>query len=290
MANAASNPARPKPRLSQFAALWSLQEYPSAKSEWSLERKFAAIAEAGFAGICAGVDPAVHGPLIEKHGMRLLSIFNIQTKNQVRPQVRQQAEAGAEKIVIHLAQPTTPVEKAAALFARIVEEGAKYDIPVYLETHRATCTESPERFLAIARAYRKLTGTDLPVNWDHSHLAVVQHLYPDCWDSRLLQPRKLHLISPMAHLRPFTGHHVQIPITNEKGKPAPEYVKWLEFAERYFDLWLEGPRPGNELCVVPELGPKNSGYPLMSFPDIWKDVLVCQQGIDKAWRNAVKNA
>ncbi|MGF1484460.1 MAG: sugar phosphate isomerase/epimerase family protein [Opitutales bacterium] len=277
-----------KPRLSQFAALWSLQEYPSKRAEWSLERKFAEVAKAGYVGIFTMAEPEVHGPLLEKHGMRLLSLFNIQTKTQIRPQVRKQAEAGAEKIVVHLAKPKTPVEKAAALMARIVDEGAKFDIPVFLETHRATCTENPAHFLALADAFRKLTGVDLPVNWDHSHLAVVQHLNADAWDSVLLMPRTLHQVSPMAHLRPFTAHHAQIPTTDGNGKNSPEFSEWLDFCERYFRIWLEGPRPGNELCVVPELGPKCSGYPMQHFPDLWQDVLACQKGIEKCWKRVLR--
>ena len=39
------------PKLRFVANTWSLVQYPSAKKEWSLERKVKAIKESGFDGI-----------------------------------------------------------------------------------------------------------------------------------------------------------------------------------------------------------------------------------------------
>jgi hypothetical protein len=41
-----------KPTLKHFASLWTLMDYPngSASGEWSMDKKVAAIKEAGFAG------------------------------------------------------------------------------------------------------------------------------------------------------------------------------------------------------------------------------------------------
>jgi hypothetical protein len=48
-----------KPTLKHFASLWTLMDYPngSASGEWSMEKKVAAIKEAGFHGFQSGALP-----------------------------------------------------------------------------------------------------------------------------------------------------------------------------------------------------------------------------------------
>ena len=50
-----------QPTLKHFASLWTLMDYPngSASGEWPMEKKVAAIKEAGFAGFQAGALPRV---------------------------------------------------------------------------------------------------------------------------------------------------------------------------------------------------------------------------------------
>jgi len=59
------------------------------------------------------------------------------------------------------------------------------------------------------------------------------------------------------------------------------------FIRDAFDYWLAGPRPNNELWVVPELGPKKSGYGLSAFPNIWEDVVVLGKDLQKLWQEVV---
>ncbi len=49
----------PTPRLVQCATTWSMIAYPTAKKEWSLERKMKEIKAAGFDGIAAYANPEV---------------------------------------------------------------------------------------------------------------------------------------------------------------------------------------------------------------------------------------
>lgn len=54
------------------------------------------------------------------------------------------------------------------------------------------------------------------------------------------------------------------------GKLAPEFLDWLEFAERVIACWLEKATLGREMIVCPEQIPP--GYYLSVFGDRWKDV------------------
>jgi len=65
------------------------------------------------------------------------------------------------------------------------------------------------------------------------------------------------------HFRPFNGHHVQVPITDDHGNLTPEVRDWLPFAEALLKCWLEGNRHTNrEIFICPELGPVAGGYAL----------------------------
>ncbi len=62
-----------KPTLKHFASLWTLMDYPngSASGEWPMEKKFAAIKEAGFAGFQSGALPELKD-LAEKYDLACL--------------------------------------------------------------------------------------------------------------------------------------------------------------------------------------------------------------------------
>ena len=63
------------PKLRMIAAMWSLSEYPSAKKEWSLERKLKAIKEAGFDGLATMATPEIK-KLADKHGLIINGYFS----------------------------------------------------------------------------------------------------------------------------------------------------------------------------------------------------------------------
>ena len=93
-------------------------------------------------------------------------------------------------------------------------------------------------------------------------------------------------MSTLWHMRPFNGHHAQVPVTDGKGNFSPEYEEMRPFILQSFLHWLSGPRPNNELWVMPELGPK-FGYALSCFPDSWQDAIVLGNDIKKLWHEAL---
>ena len=56
-----------------------------------------------------------------------------------------------------------------------------------------------------------------------------------------------------------------------------------------FRCWLAGPRPRNELWVVPELGPVESGYGISTWPPPWEDALIAKEELAKVWRKAAQH-
>jgi hypothetical protein len=262
--------------------------YPTAKREWSLARKFAAIKEAGFDGVAAVANAEVKA-LADRLELKLMGGFDGSSLKRVREQLQLNHDLGVHWLNVQLLNHDTPPAEAAALAIKLIELSEKLGLGAHVETHRDTATETPEKFDEIARLFRRATGRLLPVTWDHSHFAVSKHVQPADFSARLLAWPKLIQHSHIFHLRPFNGQHCQVPVTNGRGKLTPEFSDYLKFVEDLFTLWLEGPAPRGELWVCPELGCSH-GYHVSTNPPVWPDVIVARRQYASAWTRALRRA
>ncbi len=274
----------PAPRIVFIANLWTLDAHPSPRREWSLERKFRAVAEAGFNAVTARAQPEFPA-LLAKYQLRFNGFFSTSDAKEFRPLIRAQVAAGAENINVQLGDDFTTTPVAAQLTLQLLRESVRQKIYSAIEVHRDTVTETPEKTYALAAAYRRATGHLLPLTWDHSHLAVVKHLKPPAYASVLLARPELIQAARIFHCRPFNGQHAQVPVFDAQRRLTPEFREYLKFAEALFRCWLAGPRPGNELWVCPEVGPVGiHGYNLSTMPSSWEQAVVCRRELAKLWR------
>lgn len=257
-------------------------EHPPARKEWSLEKKLRAVKDAGFDGVNWFAEAATTS-LLEKIGLRFSGMFNFPREREFASLIRAQLRAGAETINVQLGNHDTPPDESFRLTLKLMAEADRQNANVHLETHRGTCTETPEKAFAIADAYQKATGKLLRINFDFSHIAVVKHLAPAEFSKRLLTRPDLLQNGNLIHCRPFNGHHVQVPVTDGRGNLSREMQDYLPFVEDVFRCWLAGPRPHNELWVVPELGPVSSGYGISTWPAPWEDCLIAKRELEKVW-------
>lgn len=276
------------PQLVICATTWSMIGYPTPKHEWSMNAKLRAIKRAGFNGVCAYISMEL-ATAARQAGLRLMSGFDAKTVAEALPRLKAQRDAGVRFINIQLLNHDTPPAKAAAVAVKLIRASRKLGLAVHIETHRDTATETPEKFEEIARLYQKATGELLPVTWDHSHFAVSKHMLPPDYSRRLLAWPKLIQASQMFHLRPFNSQHCQVPVTNGRGTLTAEFRDYLAFVEDLFVCWLNGPRPGDELWVCPEMG-MSHGYHVSTDPHAWPEVVREREELSKAWRRAVKRA
>lgn len=282
MPPATSVAARP---LWIFATLWSLRQYPTLAREWSWARKFAAIRDAGFTGIFSPPRPE----LAERGGLRYLAVTSLDRPAQVRAAFTSATALGALAIDVQLGDYNTPLRRAVAL-ARCIDDAARESgLPYAIETHRDTFTETPEATLALCREFRRATNRRLPLCLDHSHFAVVRHLAPGNFWDRLRRPPELLRAATQFHLRPFNGHHCQIPVLDARHRRTPEYQDWLAYAAALF-AHLAGEKRREPVLVVPELGHAAPAYGLSCFGDTWGDVLALHRDLRACWRKAQARA
>lgn len=251
-----------------------------------MSRKVKAIKQAGFDGLAAIPDQESRD-LCDKFGLELMGGMDGSNVTKAKQQMIRQRSLGATYLNVQLWDHDTSLVKAAKTAVKLVQAGNKLGVKVHIETHRDTATETPEKYWEIARLYQKETGEMMPTTWDHSHFAVVKHLVPSNYVERLLVNPAMIQHSQIFHLRPFNGHHCQVPVTNGKGKLTQEFVDYLAFVEALFACWLQGPKPRGDLWVVPEMG-GSAGYHLSGQPHPWIDAQVARAEYTKAWRRALQ--
>lgn len=274
--------------LRHIAALWSLVDYPSAKRPWSLERQVRAVKEAGFDGFATSATPELR-KLAEKYDLVVLGYVCSAKIADFPALLRAQKEGGARFINVQMGRHDTLTPDALKMALALFKAAEKLGVEPSIETHRDTCTETPEKAYALADAFQKATGRLLPITWDFSHPGIVKHLTPANYSERLLTRPDLIQHAGQLHCRPFNGHHAQVPVTDGRGRLTPEVKDYLKFVEDLFRLWLKGKQDGRELFVVPEMGPIPGGYNISTWPNSWDDAVRLRGLLDKMWKTALRD-
>lgn len=278
--------SNPNPRLLILINYWTLWGHPTPENPWAIDEAVEAIAAAGFHGI--SIPPATEGlkDALTRHGLRYGGAFDARSEEEFAPKIAAAMAIDDGPINCQLADHDTPVERAIELTIALMNEAERQGARVHLEIHRDTCTETPEKATAIAEGVMAATGNYPLMNFDFSHPAIIKHLDPGNYTERLFDNVPLFQQSTLWHMRPFNGHHCQIPITDGRGGLSPEYKDIQPFIRKALDLWLAGPRPDQTLWVVPELGPF-PGYGLSCFPNSWDDAVVLGKDIQRIWDEAL---
>ncbi|MFT5370296.1 MAG: sugar phosphate isomerase/epimerase [Candidatus Latescibacterota bacterium] len=273
-----------KPKLRHMATLGSLGGYGNKNGEWSVEQKLQVIKKAGFDGFVGRV-PLVTREHVETSGLLFAATVDIQVISEIRGKLKAVREVGARCVNVQMLNHDTTTKRAVEVARRVIATADDLGMDVAIEVHRDTCTETPEKAYALAEGFEKAEKKPLKMTWDFSHPAVVKHLSPPYWD-RLAERTDLIQYAQQFHFRPFNGHHAQIPALGRSGQLTPEFLDWLDFAERVMACWLETAKPGQEMFSCPEqIG---GGYFLSVFGDRWKDVLAVRDGLERVWRKQVR--
>ena len=278
-----------QPSLKISINFWTLmnQKTPSG-TPWSLEQCIQAVKEAGFDAYCCGANLPGLKETLTQYDMRFGGAFDAATPDQFEPRIQAIMAIDNGPINCQLGNHDTPVEEAIELTIALMEEADRQNAEVHLEVHRDTCTETPEKTYAIAEGVKKATGRYPRMNFDFSHPASTKHLGAGNYVERLFENVEVFQQSTLWHMRPFNGHHCQVPVTDGQGNFSPEYEEMRPFIRQAFDYWLAGPRPNNELWAMPELGPK-IGYGLSCFPDSWQDAIVLGNDLRTIWSESLQS-
>ncbi len=285
MATPSLPPAPPAPELRFFAGLWTLRGYPTAEREWTVAEKFAAVKAAGFDGIGGRFVPEAPS-LCADLGLDYLLYIDAD-ESDYAAQFAEAVRWKPRRINVQLCEHDTPPADAARAWIALVKRADELGLAIDLELHRDTATETPEKAYEIADRVLQATGRVVSLCLDYSHFAVTKHLAPP-FAPRLLERPDLVGPARQIHLRPFNGHHAQVPLTDGQGGLSPEAGPYLEFVDALFALMTKTAQPGDVFYACPENGPKApGGYGLSCFPDVWTDAIRLRDEARSRWRSAL---
>ena len=160
-------------------------EHPTKVAEWSLDEKLAAMKATGFDGVCWGGSPEL-AEGCKKHELIFVGGMASGNVADFPRLLQEQKNCGAVHVNVQLAADEVLTPEALELALALNHEGKRIGVVPGIETHRGTCTETPEKHYALCDAYQKATGELLPLSIDFSHFAVVKHLVPENFAKRLL--------------------------------------------------------------------------------------------------------
>jgi hypothetical protein len=265
------------PSLVLTGNLWSLSGYPQPQAEWAEEDKIRFFANAGFQAVTMAGRPGLGKWLHEHFGLRLCGFFQADSIEEMEPAYLREVLAGAETINCFLGAPTTPAPLATAMLIELDRLERAHAVPVHVETHRATMLEVPEFAFAAYQACAHLSGRWPRLCHDDSHVSIVKHLSLPQLSAFFAAERNPQLLrrSHQMHLRPFNGHHAQVPVLDHKGIETPEFLAWLEYVRPLISTWSQLHKDCADLWVVPELGPLVDGYQLSTAADVLDELSHC---------------
>lgn len=289
MANApalSSPPSCPGPHLRFFAGLWTLSGYPAPGREWTWAQKFAAIRQQGFTVVGGRFLPEAPA-LCREHGLDYVLYIDADASDYAE-QFRRASGWNPRRINVQLCEHDTPPAAAAEAWLAMERLAAELGLEIDLEIHRDTATETPEKLAEIVERIRQVTGRPPRLCLDYSHLAVVKHLAPPYAPRLLTSP---DLIPPVRqiHLRPFNGHHAQVPVTDGRGQLAPEMGPYLDFVDALFAQMRRTLTAADTVYACPETGPQaanGGGYALSCFPDVWLDTVRLRDELQARWQRS----
>ncbi|MBO9607019.1 MAG: sugar phosphate isomerase/epimerase [Paenibacillaceae bacterium] len=278
-----------QPRLAILQTWWGMIGVGGRDREWTMEEKFARIAEAGFAGIMGRIQPqetaGLWRKLLDKYKFRFGVHTFPATREELRAALGQAADFGVDFVNAHIMDSFVTGEAAETLIRGMIEEADRFRIPFFVETHRGRVTQDAQRTAGYVEAIPELRLTI-----DLSHYAIAGEM--EQFDARALALFDLLLRrTSCIHGRVSSGQQVQIDIGPNGEHPlVPAYEQLWSKCMAY---WLEQAGPGDILPVLPELGPPP--YSMTSdgstdrqreLSDRWQQALVFKRLFERAWEAA----
>lgn len=243
----------------------------------SLSEQLFRIAEAGYDGIDAWMDPRVPDPAayarqVEQAGLRLIVAAPITTISEIEPKLQGLAEFAPVKINIHSGLDSMSFDEGCAFFEAALEVQSRLSIPVVHETHRGRLLFTPWVTAAYLERF-----PELRINADYSHwVNVCERLPNDQASAMVLANSRAGYI----HGRVGYEEGPQVP-----DPAAPEYAAPLAWHETQWQaIRAAHIQAGAEsLTFTPEYGPPTYLHTLPHtnepVADLWN---ICLWAADRA--------
>ncbi len=220
-----------------------------------------ALREAGYQGIQDGVPE-----LCRELGLHYTMSGRIIEAGDAEAIARKCLDSGAECATVHMGWGTDSDDHINRLLESTLLASDKYDVPLYIETHRATATQDMYRTVEMVRRF-----PEMRFNADFSHwYNGLEMVYGDIsW--------KLDYLAPVfERVRFFHGRIadpgcIQVPVHDDRPQENVEHLRemWI----RSMAGFLREAKKGDYVVFAPELLGPEIHYARMipAGPDEWRE-------------------
>jgi hypothetical protein len=279
------------PRLQIVLNVWGLQAYPSAKEEWTEDKKVQEIAAAGFDAFDVWIGNAKEEDFSRWKTLAEGSGLAIGVETEIlRPEDADAAIEGAKRLGsvyldAHVAGYFTPEAEAEALLRSLADRCRKAAMPLAIQTHRARVTQDLLRAVRYAKAI-----PDLRFDLDLSHYFVGGSI----GGGGVLPPeaeKALDFLMERAIMldgRVSNGEQVQVDHRNPAY--AAERDRFASMWKSGMKRWLGTARRGDVFPFRIELGPPH--YAILGgdgreISDRWEQQKDMKALVERLWNEAV---
>jgi sugar phosphate isomerase/epimerase len=270
------------PSLILGHTLWSLIGLPRDGVEWDLVEKLRRVKESGFDIIECSLDAQKESPVsaaVADSGLELALGGHPCNSADFAAAVAQAIRLKARYVVVQVGHAFMSDSEAVELLREGLARASGEGVPMFVETHRATVTESAYRTLRLVEQLPQMRFTG-----DFSHWAVAGDLPA--------VDELAHRIGPVLdrvrtiQARISSGEQVQVDVGDGKGQLASSYVAlWAEAIRR----WRSQAEPGERFVCTSELGPPPYSIRDLrgrEISDRWDQSLVMRDLLCSAWTSA----
>jgi sugar phosphate isomerase/epimerase len=213
------------------------------------EEPLHAIREAGYDGV-QFVHPIDHALKEEalRVGLGVCGSGRVNTPAEAAPLAEEARLAGLECLTIHLGWGREDDDEAAALIGAVLEASAKYSIPLYPETHRATIFQDPWRTLHFLRHF-----PSLEFNGDFSHWYTGTEMVYGGFENKLAFIRPVLERIGFMHGRIGNPGCMQVTVGDGSTEGQPHVGHFRALWTAAFAGFLARRPATDSICFTPEL-------------------------------------
>jgi hypothetical protein len=109
-----------------------------------LIRQVREVDAAGFHGFHASHSPGLERALAQAPQLRFWGQCDLAKQQEIKPRLEMLKSVGAKSVLVQLGDHDTSLRRALELAKRLFDAAGQLKLEVTIETHRDTCTETPE--------------------------------------------------------------------------------------------------------------------------------------------------
>jgi sugar phosphate isomerase/epimerase len=248
MTQTTSQSAPARPQLRRYITMQSVEGMP-AFSGVSHSAMLDAIQDAGYHGVQFGdAHPADGIADCLRRGLGMAQFREIRLPSDAEPSAASLAAVGAECGIVHLGYGLEDDAEADRLIDAVIVAAEKHNVPLYVETHRATLMQDMWRTVQFVHRFPALR-----FNGDFSHWYTGQEMVYGDFN------RKLRFIGPVLervrflHGRIGNPGCIQVDLGDGNGQQHPYIAHFKQLWTLAFAGFLASAAPTDFICFTPEL-------------------------------------